>query len=157
MPSDQSTWIAAIPETEGIEQELASKLARNAIVAALPLPPFKVPSLSVSCFRCRCHLDRYPRIPYLTLRGAPKARIFLYSHCRQDRRNSPFVVEQRPCPVVTAYTCEREICRLLPLRPMGMEPRSVWNPEVSSRHGRHSQQGVLKSHCTSSLAHSNRK
>jgi V-type H+-transporting ATPase subunit C len=41
MPSDQSTWLIAVPYTEGLVQELSSKLTK-ANVAELGIPSFKV-------------------------------------------------------------------------------------------------------------------
>ncbi|OSX67744.1 hypothetical protein POSPLADRAFT_1127011 [Postia placenta MAD-698-R-SB12] len=57
MPSDQSTWLVAIPQdgdAEGVSHELSSKLAVNsrnqaASLSALPIPSFKASNHSLFC------------------------------------------------------------------------------------------------------------
>ena len=45
MPSDQSTWLIAVPndgDAEGLGQELRSKLSKSCALAQLDIPSFKV-------------------------------------------------------------------------------------------------------------------
>ncbi|EMD41707.1 hypothetical protein CERSUDRAFT_110285 [Gelatoporia subvermispora B] len=48
MPSDQSTWLIAVPdngESETLQQDLATKMPKGAVIADLPVPSFKTGTL----------------------------------------------------------------------------------------------------------------
>ena len=69
MPSDQSTWLIAVPndgDAEGLLQELAPKLTQQAKLqiqdlAQLPIPSFKVCVLEAGVVDCanKCRLARW--------------------------------------------------------------------------------------------------
>jgi hypothetical protein len=62
MPSEQSTWLIAVPsdgDSEGVIEELAGKLGRTA-VAPLPIPSFKVTQSPPSHLLLLSRVDRDP-------------------------------------------------------------------------------------------------
>jgi len=92
MPSDQSTWLIAVPQdgdSEGISQELSTKLshqsrsfsARN--IAQLGIPSFKVfPFLErYTSFSSILSVDRNSRSSYRSFRGPSEAGYIL--HCNR--------------------------------------------------------------------------
>ena len=100
MPSDQSTWLIAIPndgDADGLLPEITSKLTQasrssQTAVTDFAIPAFKV-DLSFSLLSTAQRLfraglaDRHPRFPYHPLRGTPEAGHVLHLYGRQDGRH----------------------------------------------------------------------
>ena len=91
MPSDQSTWLIAIPhdgDSEGTLQELHSKLASQSKtapgVAQIPIPTFKVCASLSTCMTipnsigCELRSDRDFGVSHLALRGHSEAGYVLH-------------------------------------------------------------------------------
>jgi hypothetical protein len=99
MPSDQSTWLIAVPQdgdSEGLLPEITSKLPQHTRVAELGIPSFKV-FISYSSGRAR-HLmnrrvDRDIRLPDRLVRGAAKTGRVLHGDGRKDCRHPPQLAE----------------------------------------------------------------
>lgn len=99
MPSDQSTWLIAVPndgDAEGLLPEITSKLAqvsRSLQTAEFAIPAFKV-DLPLSLLIRHAVLiqpelaDRHTRFPHHPLGGTPEAGRVLHFHRRQDGRHS---------------------------------------------------------------------
>ena len=101
MPSDQSTWLIAVPQdgdAEGLLHELTGKLPQHSRSAELAIPSFKV-FLSYSWGRV-LHLMNRPvdwdiRLLDCLVRRAAKARRIFYRDSRQDCGYPSQFIEQR--------------------------------------------------------------
>lgn len=104
MPSEQSTWLLAVPQngdSEGIEQELTTKLSQQSRsftpnnIAYLGIPSFKVTSPSLFRLTRSSRIDGYSRLSNFTIRRTSQARFVLCRNHRQGRRNSSQSAQQR--------------------------------------------------------------
>jgi hypothetical protein len=101
MPSDQSTWLIAVPQdgdSEGLLPEITSKLPQLTRVAELGIPSFKVLHFVLIGQGPR-HLmnrrvDRDIRLLDRLIRGAAKTGRVLHSDCRKDCGHPPQPAEQ---------------------------------------------------------------
>lgn len=99
MPSDQSTWLIAVPQdgdSEGLLPEITAKLSqqsRSTSVAELSIPSFKVSSVTPINTQISSRgwivLGRHPRLAYITFGGAAQAGISVHCGGGQDRRYPP--------------------------------------------------------------------
>lgn len=153
MPSDQSTWLIAIPndgDAEGVLPEITSKLAQpsrssQAAIAEFAIPAFKVAFRS-SFTPHGSHLtpdsepvDWHTRRPHHPLRGTPEAGRVLHFRRRQDRRHPAQPPQQRPGKARSTRFSERTDRRRLHFQRLAMERRQIRRAKKPARDRRRSQ------------------
>jgi hypothetical protein len=96
MPSDQSTWLIAVPndgDAEGLHSEITSKLAQQSRSSQPSVSELGILAFKVRCVFRRPHsagiadtcwaVDRHTRFPHHTFRRAPKAGRVLHFYRRK--------------------------------------------------------------------------
>ena len=147
MPSDQSTWLVAVPsdgDAEGLLPEITHKLAGSqTALAEFAIPAFKVRPPSCAQPTHSQPADRHARRPHHPVRGAPQAGRVLHRHRRQDRRHPPQPPQQRPRKACAAPPRERAQRRRLHPQRLAMESRQIRRAEKPAGDSRCPQQGNI--------------